>query len=83
MKQAANRLNLNGRIMNISSGLVVRPIPEFSLYCTSKAAIEMMGKVLSMEVGDRSITVNTVSPGPIDTEMFGNSGDDLKAAADD
>lgn len=82
MKEAANRLNQNGRIVNISSGLVVRPIPGFSLYCGSKAAIELMGKVLSMEVGDRNITVNTVSPGPTDTEMFGSSGDDPKAAAE-
>ncbi|MBI4784079.1 MAG: SDR family oxidoreductase [Oscillatoriophycideae cyanobacterium NC_groundwater_1537_Pr4_S-0.65um_50_18] len=81
MKEAARRLNNNGRIVNISSGLVVRPMVGFSLYCGSKAAIEMMGKVLSMEVGDRSITVNTVSPGPTETEMFANSGDDPQAAA--
>lgn len=82
MKEAANRLNQNGRIVNISSGLVVRPMAGFSLYCASKAAIELMGKVLSMEVGDRGITVNTVSPGPTETEMFANSGDDPKAAAE-
>lgn len=81
MKEAANRLNPNGRIVNISSGLVVRPMPGFSLYCGSKAAIELMGKVLSIEVVDRGITVNTVSPGPTDTEMFGSSGDDPTAAA--
>jgi 3-oxoacyl-[acyl-carrier protein] reductase len=81
MKEAARRLNQNGRIVNISSGLVIRPMAGFSLYCGSKAAIEMMGKVLSMEVGDRGITVNTVSPGPTETDMFANSGDDPKAAA--
>ncbi|MBD6620889.1 SDR family oxidoreductase [Komarekiella sp. 'clone 1'] len=82
MKEAANRLNNNGRIVNISSGLVVRPMPGFSLYCGSKVAIELIGKVLSMELGDRGITVNTVSPGPTETEMFANSGDDAKAAAE-
>jgi len=81
MKEAARRLNNNGRIVNISSGLVVRPIVGASLYCGSKAAIELMGKVLSMELGDRGITVNTVSPGPTATEMFANSGDDPQAAA--
>ncbi|MCC5639163.1 SDR family oxidoreductase [Nostoc sp. CHAB 5844] len=40
-----------------------------------------MSKVLSMELGDRGITVNTVSPGPTETEMFSHSGDDPKAAA--
>lgn len=81
MKEAARRLNKNGRIVNVSSGLVVRPMAGFSLYCGSKAAIEMMGKVLAMELGDRGITVNTVSPGPTETEMFSNSGDDPQAAA--
>ncbi|GAA6614936.1 SDR family oxidoreductase [Scytonema sp. NUACC26] len=81
MKEAAQRLNNNGRIVNISSGLVVRPMPGFSLYCGSKAAVELMGKVLAMELGDRGITVNTVSPGPTETEMFSHSGDDPQAAA--
>lgn len=81
MKEATRRLNQNGRIVNISSGLVVRPMAGFSLYIGSKAAVELMGKVLSMEVGERGITVNTVSPGPTETEMFAHSGDDPKAAA--
>ncbi|MBD1848027.1 SDR family oxidoreductase [Cyanobacteria bacterium FACHB-63] len=81
MKEAARRLNDNGRIVKISSGLVVRPMAGFSLYCGSKAAVEMMGKVLSIELGDHGITVNTVSPGPTETEMFANSDDDPQAAA--
>jgi 3-oxoacyl-[acyl-carrier protein] reductase len=52
MKEAARRLN-NGRIVNISSGLVVHLMAGFSFYCGSKAAIEMMSKVLSIEVGAR------------------------------
>lgn len=82
MKEGARRLNQNGRIVNISSGLVVRPQPGFGLYIGSKAAVELMGKVLSMELGERNITVNTVSPGPTETEMFVNSGDDASAAAE-
>ena len=81
MREAAHRLNNNGRIVNISSGLVVRPMPGYGLYVGSKAAVELMGKVLSMELGDRGITVNTVSPGPTETEMFASSGDDPKAGA--
>lgn len=81
MREAARRLNNNGRIVNISSGLVVRPMAGFGLYCGSKAAIESIGKVLSIELGDRGITVNTVSPGPTETEMYANSGDDPKSAA--
>jgi 3-oxoacyl-[acyl-carrier protein] reductase len=81
MKEAAHRINQNGRIVNISSGLVVRPQPGFGLYIGSKAAVELMGKVLSMELGERGVTVNTVSPGPTETEMYAHSGDDTEAAA--
>ena len=81
MKEAATRLNDNGRIVTISSGLVVRPQPGFGLYISSKAAVESMSKVLSLELGERGITVNTVAPGPTETKMYVNSGDDAQAAA--
>ena len=81
MKEAATRLNNNGRIVTISSGLVVRPQPGFGLYIGSKAAVESMTKVLALELGERGITVNTVAPGPTETEMYVQSGDDAQAAA--
>ena len=81
MKEAAKRLNNNGRIVTISSGLVVRPQPGFGLYIGSKAAVESMSKVLALELGERNITVNVVAPGPTETEMYVDSGDDAQAAA--
>ena len=81
LKEAAQRLNDNGRIVTITSALVVWPQPGFGLYISSKAAVEAMSKVMSLELGERGITVNTVSPGPVATEMYVNSGDDAKAAA--
>ena len=81
LKEAAKRLNNNGRIVTVSSGLVVRPQPGFGLYISSKAAVESMSKVLSLELGERGITVNTVAPGATETEMYVNSGDDAQAAA--
>jgi 3-oxoacyl-[acyl-carrier protein] reductase len=81
MREAAKRLNDHGRIVNISSGLVVRPNPGYGLYVSSKAAVEQLGKVLSIELGNRGITVNTVSPGPTATAQLANSGSDEKAAA--
>jgi 3-oxoacyl-[acyl-carrier protein] reductase len=67
--------------VNISSGLVVRPPAGYGLYVGSKAAVEHMSKVLSIELGDRGITVNSVSPGPTATDEFKNSVDESKAAA--
>lgn len=81
LKEAAKRLNDNGRIVTVSSGLVVRPQPGFGLYISSKAAVESMSKVLALELGERGITVNTVAPGPTETEMYVSSGDDAQAAA--
>jgi 3-oxoacyl-[acyl-carrier protein] reductase len=81
MREAARRLNNNGRIVNISSGLVVRPPAGYGLYVGSKAAVEHIGKVLSIELGDRGITVNSVAPGPTATDEFKNSVDEAKAAA--
>lgn len=80
MREAAKRLNEHGRIVNISSGLVVRPKPGYGFYVGSKVAVELLGKVLSMELGDRGITVNTVSPGPTATDQFANSVGDEQAA---
>lgn len=81
LKEAAKRLNNNGRIVTVSSGLVVRPQAGFGLYIGSKAAVESMSKVLAIELGERGITVNVVAPGPTETEMYVNSGDDAKTAA--
>jgi len=53
-------------------------MPGFSLY---QQVRKLIGKVLSMELGDRGITVNTVSPGPTETEMGAQSGDDTEAAS--
>ena len=81
MREAARRLNNNGRIVNISSGLVVSPPAGYGLYVGSKTAVEGMSKVLSIELGDRGITVNCVAPGPTETEEFKDSIDKSKAAA--
>jgi 3-oxoacyl-[acyl-carrier protein] reductase len=81
MREAARRLNDNGRIVNISSGLVVRPPAGYGLYVGSKVAVEHIGKVLSIELGSRGITVNSVSPGPTATDEFKTSVDESKAAA--
>ena len=46
------------------------PGPGISLYAASKAALEQFVKIAAREYGPRAITVNTVSPGATDTDMF-------------
>lgn len=58
-----------GRIINFSSGLATRPIPMTSIYAASKAAVAALSHALAKEFGPRGITVNTIAPGVIETEM--------------
>jgi 3-oxoacyl-[acyl-carrier protein] reductase len=58
-----------GRIINFSSALATRPIPNSSIYAASKAAIEALSHALAKEFGPRDITVNTIAPGVIETDM--------------
>ncbi|MCF8476112.1 MAG: glucose 1-dehydrogenase [Pseudolabrys sp.] len=58
-----------GRIINFSSALATRPIPNTSIYAASKAAVAALSHALAKEFGPRGITVNTIAPGVIETEM--------------
>ncbi|TFZ40799.1 SDR family NAD(P)-dependent oxidoreductase [Soehngenia longivitae] len=65
--------NLNSRqlkIINISSGAYKQPIGSWSLYCTSKAAIQMYLEVTLLENNSNSnLKILSIDPGVMDTEM--------------
>ena len=61
--------NKNGRIINISSVSGLMGNPGQVNYASSKAALSGFTKSLAKEVGSRNITVNSVAPGYIDTDM--------------
>ncbi len=44
--------------------------PGMAAYAASKAALELLSRVAAYELGEREITVNSVSPGATDTDMF-------------
>ena len=58
-----------GRIVNISSVVGSMGNPGQSNYAASKAGLEGYTRALSLEVGSRGITVNSVAPGFIKTDM--------------
>ena len=61
--------NLGGRIINISSVLGKFGVPGYTAYCTTKHGIIGFTRALALEVVQRGITVNTICPGWVDTEM--------------
>lgn len=58
-----------GRIINIGSVVGSTGNPGQANYCAAKAGVIGFGKALALEVGSRDITVNTIAPGFITTDM--------------
>jgi len=70
MQVAAAQLNPNGRIINISSSTSRLMMPGYAVYSATKAAVEQMTRFFAKEIGTKGITVNSVLPGPMNTELF-------------
>lgn len=58
---------VKGRIIHVSSGAAVNPVPGWGAYCASKAALNHFSQVLAVEEPD--ITTLTFRPGVVDTAM--------------
>lgn len=58
-----------GRIINISSVLGKFGVPGYTAYCTTKHGIIGFTRALALEVIERGITVNSLCPGWVETEM--------------
>jgi 3-oxoacyl-[acyl-carrier protein] reductase len=72
LREAATRLADNGSIINLSSSNNRIMLPAYATYAATKSAVEQLTRVFSKEVGTRGINVNSVSPGPTNTELFTN-----------
>jgi 3-oxoacyl-[acyl-carrier protein] reductase len=69
-QEAAKRMAEGGRIVNFSSSTTAMMLPTYGVYVATKGAVEQLTRSLAKELGDRQITVNVISPGPTDTELF-------------
>ena len=69
-QEAAKRMAEGGRIINLSSSTTALMLPGYAAYVATKGAVEQLSRVLARELGPKKITVNVVSPGPTDTELF-------------
>ena len=73
---AIPHLGKGGRIINIGSCLGERvPWGGVTVYSMTKSAMSSFTRGLSRELGPRGITVNTVQPGPTDTDMNPSDGE--------
>jgi NAD(P)-dependent dehydrogenase (short-subunit alcohol dehydrogenase family) len=60
----------HGNIVTISSVNAFLPDPAVIDYSAAKAALTNFSKALSKEVGAQGIRVNTISPGPVTTDLW-------------
>lgn len=59
-----------GRIVFLTSGQELGPMPGEVCYAASKAALAGITKTIAHELAPRGITVNAVNPGPVDTASY-------------
>ncbi|KAA9156673.1 SDR family oxidoreductase [Amycolatopsis acidicola] len=78
---AFGRQGRQGSVVNISSGAATRARPGASHYATSKAALEMLTKACAVELGERGVRVNAVSPGFVTVDSAANPVTEDYAAA--
>jgi len=72
VKSAAPHLEAGSSVIFFSSSLtkMTTVAPIHLVYVATKGAIEQIARVLAKDLGAHGVTVNTVSPGPMDTDMF-------------
>jgi 3-oxoacyl-[acyl-carrier protein] reductase len=77
LQEAGRRVRDGGRIIVVSTGGTRMFFGNASLYIGSKGAIEQFARALSRELGPRNVTVNILSPGFTETDMFNKAADEL------
>ncbi|MDZ4270448.1 MAG: SDR family oxidoreductase [Mycobacterium sp.] len=73
-----------GSIVNVTSMVATKGVAGASAYSASKAAVESLTRTWAAEFGGRGVRVNSVAPGPTDTEgvaaEWGDTNDELGRA---
>jgi NAD(P)-dependent dehydrogenase (short-subunit alcohol dehydrogenase family) len=66
----AMKARCRGKIIQLSGGGATNPMPRFSSYAVSKAAIARFAETLAEEVRQFHIDVNAIAPGALNTRML-------------
>jgi NAD(P)-dependent dehydrogenase (short-subunit alcohol dehydrogenase family) len=70
VQKALPLLRKGGSVVLVSSGLHLKGLPEHGTYAATKAAVRSFARTWAMELKDRGIRVNTLSPGPVETPII-------------
>jgi 3-oxoacyl-[acyl-carrier protein] reductase len=74
-QEAVRHMKAGGRIIHIGSSMArYAAFPTASVYTLTKGAVAGFNRSLVRDLGPRGITVNTVHPGPTDTDMNPDGG---------
>ncbi|XP_028990454.1 L-xylulose reductase-like [Betta splendens] len=69
-----------GSIVHVSSQAALSAVREFAVYCATKGALDMLMKVMALELGPHKIRVNSVNPTVVMTDMGRLAWSDPKKA---
>ncbi|MFA3875763.1 SDR family oxidoreductase [Streptomyces sp. MMCC 100] len=70
IQEAGRRLTDHGKIISLGTSLLAAFTDGYSTYAGGKAPLEHFTRAAAKEFADRSISVNVVAPGPMDTPFF-------------
>jgi NAD(P)-dependent dehydrogenase (short-subunit alcohol dehydrogenase family) len=74
IKEAVDLMPEGGSIILNASVAHAQGLPGFSVYAATKAAVRSFARSFAAELAPRKIRVNVISPGPIETPIFGKMG---------
>lgn len=71
-QQANLHMAQGGTIINFSTSVAGAMLPGYSIYAATKGAVEQITRQLAKEFGPNGITINTIAPGQVATDLFLN-----------
>lgn len=74
VQKALHLLADNSSILLNASVASIKAYPAGSLYSATKAAVRALARTWVLDLKQRQIRVNVISPGPVDTPIFGTTG---------
>jgi len=80
VQKALPLISKGGAIIVISSIVSSKGFPGYATYSATKAAVRSFVRTWTMELKERGIRVNTLSPGPVDTPMIDSQAESKEGA---